>query len=69
MYKKTIDVKGSKSVEVLNSGNDKQRFTTVVTITASGQQLPLYIIFRGLKKVILIQLLSQTISKFIILKL
>jgi hypothetical protein len=48
MEKKTIDIAGSKSVGVNNSGNDKSRFTVVVTHSADGRLLPFYVILRGM---------------------
>jgi len=51
---KTIDFKGAKSVDVCHTGNDKSRFTAVITISASGIMLPVYIIFKNLKKIPLI---------------
>ena len=50
-HKRTIDFIGNKSVEICNTGNEKSRFTAVITITASGIMLPVYILFKGLKKV------------------
>ena len=47
---KTIDETGAKSIEVCHTGSDKNRFTLVVTITASGVILPGYIIWKGLQK-------------------
>ncbi|RNA15037.1 Pogo transposable element with, partial [Brachionus plicatilis] len=48
---KTIDKIGSKTVDIVTTGNEKSRFTVVLTITAGGQFLAPYIIFRRLKKV------------------
>ena len=49
--KKTIDVIGAKTVDVHNSGNDKNRFTVVVTVRADGVLLPFFVIFNGLKHI------------------
>ena len=48
---RTIDCEGVKTVDIKTTGNEKNRFTTVVTITASGKVLPAYVILRNLKKV------------------
>lgn len=48
-HNKTVDAVGRKSIEVVNSGNDKTRFTVTVTVAASGHVLPGYLIFRGMK--------------------
>jgi hypothetical protein len=48
---KTVDVKGSKTVDVVTTGHDKCRFTVVCTTRADGKMLKPYIIFKGLTKV------------------
>lgn len=48
---RTIDFVGSNSVDVVHSGNEKKRFTLVVTISADGRLLPFYLILRGLKNI------------------
>ena len=47
----TIDFIGTKTVDLLNSGHDKNRFSLVITITSGGLMLPIGVIFKGLKKV------------------
>ena len=47
---KTLDFVGSKTVDLLNSGHDKNRFLLIETVSASGSLLPLGVIFKGLKK-------------------
>jgi len=47
MVDRTIDEKGAKSIEICHTGNEKARFTVVITITASGIMLPAYIIWKG----------------------
>jgi hypothetical protein len=49
--KRTIDIVGSKSIDVNTSGNDKNRFTVTVTISADGTLYPFYVILRGLKEI------------------
>ena len=48
---RTLEFEGAETVDIKTTGNEKTRFTTVVTITASGKVLPVYIIFGNLKKV------------------
>ena len=47
---KTIEVKGSKSVEIANTGHLKTRFTSVLKIAAGGTRLPTYVVLRKLVK-------------------
>ena len=47
----TIDFIGTKTVDLLNSGHDKNRFSLVITIASDGVLLPIGVIFKGLKKV------------------
>jgi hypothetical protein len=47
LEKRTIDLVGAKSVDVHNSGNDKSRFTVVVTSVADGTLLPFFVILKG----------------------
>lgn len=47
MVDRAIDEKGAKSIEICHTGNEKARFTVVITITASGIMLPAYIIWKG----------------------
>ena len=51
LNKKTIDVVGTKTVDLLNSAHDKNRFSVVITVNANGEILPAAVILRGLKKV------------------
>ena len=46
----TVDIKGTKSVELHHTGHLKSRFTTVLTVAANGYRLPTYLILRKLKK-------------------
>ena len=50
-FKTTLDLIGTKSVDVCNTGHDKSRYTAVVTIAASGKMLPTYVILKNLVKV------------------
>ena len=47
---RTIDFLGNKTIDSLNSGHDKNRFSLVLTISANGTLLPPAVIFKGLKK-------------------
>jgi hypothetical protein len=44
---RTIDVVGTRTVNLRTSANDSQRVTVAVTITASGKQLKSMIVFKG----------------------
>ncbi|CAG8447994.1 9949_t:CDS:2 [Diversispora eburnea] len=43
----TIEVKGSKTVEIRSTENNKNRFTCVLTVLADGTKLPPMVIFKG----------------------
>jgi len=45
--KTTLDIVGRKTIHVRKSTNDTKRATVAVTITASGEILPAYVIFKG----------------------
>ena len=45
--KKTIEIKGSKNVDIYTFGKEKYRITSVLSITASGSKLPSLLIFKG----------------------
>ena len=45
--KKTIEIKGSKNVDIYTFGKEKYRITSVLSITASGSKLLPLIIFKG----------------------
>ena len=47
----TLAERGTQSIEVVTSGNEKSRFTVCLTITADGRMLPAYILFKNLVKV------------------
>ena len=47
---RTIDFKGRKSIEVTHTGNNKNRFTISLTISANGDRLPSFLIFKKLAK-------------------
>jgi hypothetical protein len=48
---RTIEFKGSKSVDLITTGQTKTRFTVLLTIAAHGLVLKGYVVFRGLKNV------------------
>ena len=43
----TIDFISTKTVYLLNSGHDKNRFSLVITITSGGLMLPIVVILRA----------------------
>ena len=45
-YQTTVSTKGSKTVTVNTTGNEKNRFTVMLACTADGGKLPPYIIFK-----------------------
>ena len=45
--KKTLEVKGSKTIQVHASTTDTKRVTVAATVTASGKMLPPFMIFKG----------------------
>jgi hypothetical protein len=49
--KKTVDVKGKKTINVKSTGQEKTRFTVVKTCRADGKMLKPFIIFKGLQRV------------------
>lgn len=49
---RTYVPRGSKSVRIITTNNEKLRFTVGLTISAAGKLLPAFVIFKGLKKVI-----------------
>jgi hypothetical protein len=38
---------GSKEIHCLNTGSEKDRMTTMLSITSSGMFLPMFVIFKG----------------------
>lgn len=44
---RTIEEIGARSIQTNNTGNDKTRFTFVVTITSRGDVWPGFLIFKG----------------------
>ena len=46
-----FEFEGAETVDIKTTGNEKNRFTTVVKVTASGKVLPAYVILGNLKKV------------------
>lgn len=46
---KTVDIKGRKSITIKTTGNEKNRFTVVLTCCADGSKLPPMIIFKRKK--------------------
>ena len=47
----TLDFIGNKNLDGATTGNEKSRFTVVITVSASGKMLKAYVIFKGLKNV------------------
>ncbi len=47
---RTLNYKGSKTVDVAHTGHYKSRFTVTLTISANGDMLPALIIFKNFKK-------------------
>lgn len=47
---KTVEQKGSKQVKVKTAGQDKSRITAIITITADGNILAPYLIFKAAPK-------------------
>ena len=47
----TLDFKGNKNVDGVTTGHEKCRFTVALTISAAGNFLKTYVIFKGLKNV------------------
>ena len=45
--KKTLEVKGSKTIQVHASTRDTKRVTVAATVTTSGKMLPQFMIFKG----------------------
>ena len=43
----TIETKGAKTVQIRTTGNEKNRFTCVLTVLANGSKLPPLVIFKG----------------------
>ena len=43
----TFEESGAKTVQIRITGNEKNRFTCVLTVLADGIKLPLIIIFKG----------------------
>ena len=48
---RTLEFAGVETVDIKTTGNVKNRFTTVVTVTVNGTVLSAYIIFCNLKRV------------------
>jgi transposase-like protein len=48
---RTLHFKGSKTVDVAHTGHEKSRFTVTLTISADGDILPAFVIFKNLKKI------------------
>jgi hypothetical protein len=42
----TVEERGSKSVSIKTTGNDKTRITCMLCITADGRKLPPYVVFK-----------------------
>jgi len=45
--KSTLDVRGQRTVNMRKGGNDSQRCTVALTVTAAGNILPPYIVYKG----------------------
>ncbi len=48
---KTLEYIGTKTVSLVTTGHDKTRFTVLLTISAAGDCLKAYVVFKGLKKI------------------
>ena len=48
---RTLETVGTKTVDLLNSGHDKTRFSLILTVRADGFLLPIGIFLKGLTKV------------------
>jgi len=44
---RTIHFRGAKTVDIVNTGHDKTRFTVTLTINANGDILPAFVIFKN----------------------
>ena len=42
----TVNKKGAKSVLLKTTGNDRNRITVMLAVTADGQKLPLYAVLK-----------------------
>ena len=42
----TVDKKGSKTVSILTTGHEKDRFTVMLACLGDGTKLPLYVVFK-----------------------
>ena len=60
-HKRTLAPTGSKSIDVITSGNEKTRITVCLTITAAGKLLPAYVLFKNLVKVPKVNLPSNVV--------
>ena len=47
----TMDFIGSKNMDGMMTGYEKSRFTVAITISATGNMLKTYVIFKGLKNI------------------
>jgi hypothetical protein len=45
-YSSTVDRKGEKTITMKTTGNDKNRFTVMLAVTADGQKLTPYVVFK-----------------------
>jgi hypothetical protein len=48
---RTMHFRGAKTVDIINTGHEKLRFTVTLTINANGDILPAFLIFKNLKKI------------------
>ena len=60
----TLEERGTQSIEILSSGNEKTRFTVCLTISAAGRLLPAYVLFKNLVKVPKLNLPDNVIVNF-----
>ena len=47
---RTLEFTGNQMVPILSCGGDKQSFTVVLAVKASGEKLPLKVIFKGIRQ-------------------
>ena len=47
---RTLEFTGNRTVPILSCGGDKQSFTVVLAVKASGKKIPLKVIFKGVRQ-------------------
>ena len=58
---RTVTQKGATSVEVTHTGNNKARFTSVLTVASDGTRLPTFVILKKLVKVPNVKITSNIV--------